>query len=182
MLTREVCISNTRNTPVLDFQVFPSLCFAGKRGSSESEWTCHFDELSQCGLTTATAAYRTPAMVHPGLKWHNHLKNYLLLNSSQFSPPPFSGAKPRRDEHLQSKSTYSDSSLISLLCTRLTLTLSSISSCETTNSRDLGTALVLGCSHRSVIPAVAIRALSRWSKVMDQAPFCGLQARLWTLQ
>lgn len=65
---------------------------------------------------------------------------------------------------------------------RLTLTLSSISSHETTNSRDLGTALVLGCSHRTVIPAVALRASSRWGKVMDQVPFCGLQARLWTLQ
>lgn len=108
MLTREVCISNIRNTPLLGFQqVFPSLCFAGKRGSSESEWTsllwaqpawahhCH-----SCLRDTSYGSPRT--------KQHNHLKNYLLL-TEQFSlhHPLLLGLNPDQ----MSTYSFSDSSL-----------------------------------------------------------------------
>lgn len=65
---------------------------------------------------------------------------------------------------------YSDtSSCFSLVHVRPTLTHPLL-----LNSRDWGTALVLGCSHRTVIPAVALRAFSRGGQVMDEFPFCGL--------
>lgn len=122
----------------------------------------------------------TPAMLHPGQKDTTTWKiTSYSLHSSQFAPSPSSGAKPRTGEHLQ---LLWLSPHLPLVHVRTMLTLSSIASHKTTNSGDSGTALVLGCSHRTVIPAVALRAFSRWGKVMDEFPSCGLQAWLWMLQ